>query len=267
MAKPFNKNSFYSNIAKSAESDHGSTATLSNDEADIKANRTTFDIGYGHKIKDSEWISGKIHGVPFYDSNTGEFIPLTTKEKEAIYQTDMQQNLSVAFRTTSKVGKNKAWLNAWDKIEEPYKAVLTSLAFNVGGTTAGSDYYAVLEAAKNKDVTTFAKELRRKDAGEHTKGMDNRVVKELYYAGLIDYIDDVKAVLDKADTNEIPSKPKPKPKTTATNANTYTIKAGDNLWKVSKANNITVDKLKQINNLKDDKIKVGQVLQLPTRSK
>jgi LysM repeat protein len=43
---------------------------------------------------------------------------------------------------------------------------------------------------------------------------------------------------------------------------TYTVKAGDNLWKIAKANNTTVQRLKQANKLGSDAIRPGMVLNL-----
>lgn len=45
--------------------------------------------------------------------------------------------------------------------------------------------------------------------------------------------------------------------------NYYTVKAGDTLWKVANANNITVDALKQANNLTSNSLSVGQLLKIP----
>lgn len=44
---------------------------------------------------------------------------------------------------------------------------------------------------------------------------------------------------------------------------TYKIKSGDSLEKIARANNTSVKMLKELNNLSDDKIVIGQTLQLP----
>jgi len=43
----------------------------------------------------------------------------------------------------------------------------------------------------------------------------------------------------------------------------YKVKAGDSLWRIANEHNTTVAKLKQLNNLPSDKIKIGQTLQVP----
>lgn len=45
--------------------------------------------------------------------------------------------------------------------------------------------------------------------------------------------------------------------------NTYTVKKGDSLYSIARANNTTVDKLKDINNLTSNNLSIGQVLKLP----
>ena len=43
-------------------------------------------------------------------------------------------------------------------------------------------------------------------------------------------------------------------------SNVYVVQKGDNLWKISQMYNTSVDKLKDINNLKSDTLQIGQKL-------
>lgn len=52
------------------------------------------------------------------------------------------------------------------------------------------------------------------------------------------------------------------PSTPTNNTTTYTVVSGDSLWAISMKNNLTVDQLKEINNLTSNSIYVGQVLKL-----
>lgn len=44
--------------------------------------------------------------------------------------------------------------------------------------------------------------------------------------------------------------------------NTYIVEKGDTLWSISKKNNITVNELKELNNLTNNTISIGQVLKI-----
>lgn len=190
---------FYLNIGEQAETDHGDIPVATNDaaEKDKPIEQRTRDIGFGHKIKPSEDSSGMIHGIRFKNED-GTFIPLTEEQKIEILNKDMEAELSLA-RSSGWDTKLRNIGTSWDDLDYKYKNALTSLAFNTGGSNAGEGWTAVLTAAKNEDPVAFAKEMRRKDAGRNTAGMDNRVLKELYYSGIISNRSEVSSVLPLGD--------------------------------------------------------------------
>ena len=49
----------------------------------------------------------------------------------------------------------------------------------------------------------------------------------------------------------------------AVGGNSYTVKSGDSLWKIAKANNVSVAAIKQANNLTSDALKVNQKITIP----
>ena len=51
-----------------------------------------------------------------------------------------------------------------------------------------------------------------------------------------------------------------------TNNQTYTVKAGDSLWGISRKYNTTVNNLKTLNNLKSDILSIGQTLLIPNNN-
>jgi membrane-bound lytic murein transglycosylase D len=50
--------------------------------------------------------------------------------------------------------------------------------------------------------------------------------------------------------------------TTTSSQQTYTVRPNDNLWEIARRHNTTVDNLKQLNNLRTDRLNVGQVLRI-----
>ncbi len=186
---------FYLDIGKKAEGDHGDIPKPTNDsrEADKPIEDRSKDLGYGHKVKDFEEDSGLIHGIKFKRED-GSYIPLTEKQKIKILNADMARELKLA-RQKGWDAKLKAIGTTWEDLDSKYQNALNSLAYNVGGPKAAKQWTAVLFAAKDKNVVDFAAEMRRKDNKKYTKGMDNRVVKELYYAGIINNFSEISSVL------------------------------------------------------------------------
>jgi GH24 family phage-related lysozyme (muramidase) len=204
---------FYEDIGKKAESDHGSTPVATKDARETKeyidgklnpnyianeADRSK-DVGYGHKVTAAEEASGKIRGVSFKNDD-GTYKELTEEDKITILNADMQAHKEAALDAGWET-KLANLGTSWNELDPSYQRALTSLAYNVGGKKAGEDWTAVLKAAKDKDVVDFARQLRRKDAGRYTAGMDNRVIKELKFAGLIDKRSDVSTVLPLANAS------------------------------------------------------------------
>lgn len=187
---------FYRKIGEHAETDHGSIPITTHDAAEkhLDMDERTLDIGFGHKIKDNEWYTGMIHGVKFVDFEKGRFIPLSPKDKAKILEADFKENTTLA--------KKQGWGNRLDSINPQWQLPLHSLAYNVGGTRAGKQWVSVLDAAQAQDIKAFAHHLRRKNNGKFTVGMDNRVAKELYYAGLIKSLAEVKDMLPLAAANQ-----------------------------------------------------------------
>jgi hypothetical protein len=210
--------SFFRQVAEDAEGFHGNTPQVSNDALDVQTGQTTYDIGYGHKITPAEFASGEIHGIQFIDSD-GNYIPLTDEQIDEITTADFsmhEERAKVTWRPIFEEMSTPETTYTWNSLDTPYQNVLTSLHYNVRRPSQFRQ--VVREAIKASEVVNdgtpegiarereavlrFAQELRRQDAGRNTAGMDNRVAKELYFAGLIDSIDDISSVLDLASASD-----------------------------------------------------------------
>lgn len=196
----FSKQIFDTYIARRAESRHGYdkktgtyTPVKTHDaaEKDTPKPSRSSDIGYGHKITIEEWKSGQIYGNTFIDPKTNKIVPLTEAQVLDIMQQDMANNLSVALPNWNKKISSRYTGFDFSDVGEAQQAVLTSLAYNVGGSKArqwedifdNDGLYASVMVPD--EVAKFANDLRRNDGGKKTAGMDNRVMKELVAAGLI----------------------------------------------------------------------------------
>lgn len=71
-----------------------------------------------------------------------------------------------------------------------------------------------------------------------------------------------KKVTETKKPASVVTKPVSKPKVSKV-SRTYKVKPGDTLFRISKNLGVSVDSIKKKNNLKDNQIKVGQVLSIP----
>ena len=187
------------------EGDHGNIPVPTNDasEQSLEPSERSKDIGYGHKITAEEWESRRIHGIEFINED-GTYIPINKEQKRFISQEDIKQNVALA-RSKGWDKKLKERDLIWKYVPLKYKLPLEDLAYNVGGEKAGIQWTKIFDAIKTDNIQTFVKELRRRDAGNFTKGMDNRVTKVAAASGLIDSLEEAKEYgLTKADETQLP---------------------------------------------------------------
>ena len=79
-------------------------------------------------------------------------------------------------------------------------------------------------------------------------------------------IDELK-VLNNLTTNQLQIGQKikiPSTKVPVTDSNLYTVKPNDTLYSIAKNNKVTVDELKEINNLSSNNLEIGQILIIPS---
>jgi len=127
---------------------------------------------------------GLIHGIPFINKETGEFIELTTEDKRFIKEQDILQNVNLALSSGWNTKLQERGLS-WETIPDKYKLPLEDLAYNVGGRKAGESWTKIFDDVQNDNIAGFVKNLRRQDAGKNTAGMDNRAAKAAAASGLI----------------------------------------------------------------------------------
>jgi GH24 family phage-related lysozyme (muramidase) len=202
MAQSAESPDFYNQLADQMETWHGGKPMPTKDAAEkaTPVNQRSKDIGFGHKIQESEEQSGMIHGVQFKDEQ-GNYIELSREDAMTILEKDIESNVELA-RKSGWDDKLAKYGTSWEELDDKYRMALSSLAYNVGGNKAGAEWDKVLDAAAKQDLKKFAKELRRKNNKRYSAGMDNRVAKELYYAGLIESLSEVKSVLPLANANK-----------------------------------------------------------------
>lgn len=76
-------------------------------------------------------------------------------------------------------------------------------------------------------------------------------------------IKEVSALIVKMQPKTPPPAPQPKQTVVAGPTSTYTVASGDSLYLIAKAFNTSVAKIRELNNLKNDNLRVGQKLIVP----
>lgn len=156
-------------------------------------------------------------------------------------------------------------IHLYDTASKVGKAHLDYLARNTPGSTYGRQrlYYRV----RSGDVLgTIARqyEVRVSDIRSWNRLRGNliRVGQRLSIWVLPTYNSNTKNLYT-ASTPVKKAKDIPNPPSAISGTKTYTVKYGDSLWSISKSNNTSIEKLKQVNKLTSNTIKPGQSLVIP----
>lgn len=165
----------------------------------------------------------------------------------AEWKEEIVTNRDQLYDTASKVGK----------------AQLEYLARNTPGSTYGRErlYYRV----RSGDVLgTIAQRygVRVSDIRKWNRIRGNliRVGQRLSIWVLPTYNSKTKKLYTASNTT---SKPASGASSTTNSGKLYTVKYGDSLWSISRSNNTSIEKLKQVNKLRSNTIKPGQSLVIP----
>lgn len=73
----------------------------------------------------------------------------------------------------------------------------------------------------------------------------------------------VRARTGGSGSGQLAAAPRPAPATTS--ARRYEVRRGDSLWTIARRNNVTVERLREANNLSGSRILAGQILEIPAR--
>ncbi|MEM9325768.1 MAG: LysM peptidoglycan-binding domain-containing protein [Bacteroidota bacterium] len=177
-------------------------------------------------------------------------LPEGTKNFSLRVPSDLKETIvaqrSFLYDTASKVGKEH----------------LNYLARNMPGSTYGRQ--RLVYRVRSGDVLgTIAQRyhVRIRDLKEwnHLRSNMIRVGQRLNIWVLPAYNSQTKNLYASSGSTAPKVKPVPVRKPVATGS-TYTVESGDTLWDISKANNVSIEELKRLNNLTSSRIKPGQSL-------
>jgi LysM repeat protein len=114
--------------------------------------------------------------------------------------------------------------------------------------------------------------LEKASASDESEAMRSRIASlESTVANLRKELANQRGEIVKDLSSRLAKMPQPEPAQTAKSAETsssgpyreYEVASGDTLWLIAKAFNTSVQKIRDMNNLKSDSLKVGQKLKIP----
>lgn len=163
------------------------------------------------------------------------------------YKDSVVMNRAALYDAASKVGKEH----------------LEYLARNTPGSTYGRN--KIIYKVRSGDV--LGKIARQYSVRvSDIKGWNNlrsntiRIGQNLKIWVLPAYNSSTKGLYTSAPTKTTPTTT---PTSITSSSRKYTVKSGDSLWSISKNNNTTIEKLKQVNKLGSNKLMPGQFLMIP----
>jgi LysM repeat protein len=118
------------------------------------------------------------------------------------------------------------------------------------------------------DLAQRIARLERANASGDTAALSSRIAAlEGTVAALRRELQQQRGEIVKDLSSRIAKLPKPAPQTTTVVSEgpyrEYVVASGDNLWLIARAFNTTVDKIRKMNGLGNDNLKVGQTIKLP----
>lgn len=122
------------------------------------------------------------------------------------------------------------------------------------------------------DLSARVAKLERASASDESEALRSRIASlESTVANLRKELANQRGEIVKDLSSRLAKMPQPEPAQTAKSAETsssgpyreYEVASGDTLWLIAKAFNTSVQKIRDMNNLKSDSLKVGQKLKIP----
>ena len=105
-----------------------SDAPMTNNLYEASTVKSGLTIGFGHDVTQAELRVGEIHGIPFVNSKTGDFIDLDKTKLEKIFEFDFQEHTKLAKDIFNKTGFGISF----DDIPEELQLFLTERAYSTG---------------------------------------------------------------------------------------------------------------------------------------